>query len=156
LSRGYPLAALLRVRAREAEAAAAVLARALRAEAEARRTAEGAAAERDALARRRLRPALPGPAAAALQGAARFDERIRGELARAGERARAAAEALRETCERVSAARAELARAGRAQDAVERHRERWEALRARARERAEDAATDELAAARGAAAPERP
>jgi flagellar export protein FliJ len=155
LSRGYPLAALLRVRAREAEAAAAVLAGALRSEAEAGAVVEEHARERDRLLLRRAHAPAASGAASALQAEARFDAWLRREILAAAGRVTAACEELARARARVSAARAELARAGRARDGVERHRARWEALRRSARERAEDAVTDDLAAARGAAAHER-
>jgi flagellar export protein FliJ len=152
---GYPLAALLVVRAREETAARLALARA-GAEEDRRRAERDALAERAAAHRARAEagaavPGRPGIAAAELRQRSAFLARLRSEAA--------ALEALRREADgAVARARAETERCRAAHTAarvavraLERHRERWEAEAARLRERREEAAQDDLVTARRAA-----
>ncbi len=147
----YPLAALLALREREEEAARAALAAALAGEDRARRERDTRRVSRDELARRAsaggARP-RERESGATLQAAAGYAERLRRELAAAHAALATAEEALAAAGEGVAAARAGLAEASAAREAIARHRAAWEDSRRLARERAEEAAQDDLAAAR--------
>jgi flagellar export protein FliJ len=141
---GYPLAAVLALRERDEAAAQAVLAEALAAEERARRSRDRlrAALEGAAAAPRATRDARDlQPSAGALAATAGWTARVRRDE-------RAAEEALAAAVGAVAAARTSLAGASAARQAIARHREAWEKGRLSARERAEDAALDDLASAR--------
>ena len=140
---GYPLAAVLSLRERDEAAAEAVLAEALAAEERARRSRDRLrAALEEAAAPRAPRDARDRqPSAGALAATAGWTARLRRDE-------RAAEEALVAAAGAVAAARTSLAGASAARQAIARHREAWDEARLGARERAEDAALDDLAAAR--------
>lgn len=140
---GYPLAAVLALRERDEAAARAALAEALGAEERARRRRDRlrAAVEEAAAPRAPCDARDREPTAGALAATAGWSARVRRD-------ARAAEEALVAAAGGVAAARTSLAGASAARQAIARHREAWEEGRLSARERAEDAALDDLAAAR--------
>jgi hypothetical protein len=148
----YPLAALLALREQELEAARATLAAAHAAEVETRRTRDDLARAAAALAARcdGLVGGAPALDAAALQEAARFAARLRREATDAREALALADERLAEAVAVVAEARAAVASADRAREVIGRHRQAWEGARRRASERRDDAAQDDLAAARAA------
>ena len=145
--RDYPLATLLALRERDEEAAQAALAAALVAEDRARRARDRLRAAQDAAERRALAdvgPDAEDALAASLQGWAGYETRLRREE----EAARAVLSAAGKG---VAAARAALAAASSAREAIARHRSAWEEARRQTHGRAEDAASDDLAAARAPA-----
>jgi YscO-like protein len=152
---GYPLAALLVVRAREEVAARLALARSTAAE-DRCRAERDAAARRAAVHRARLVAQLgpPGrerPVAGELRERAAFAERLGREAAALDAVWRDAEGALRYAEGDAERSRAALSAARTAVRALERHRERWSAEVGRLRARREEAAADDLVSARRAA-----
>jgi len=152
---GYPLEAVVALRAEEEAGARAELARAL----------EGAALRRDELAAhagrvaahaerlgREVRAVAAGSGAGAglLRARARYVERLRGELAVLAAGAVARERALAGASREVEDRRDALAGARRALRVLERHREGWRAAEARRRERREEVAAEDLVSARRA------
>ncbi len=89
-----------------------------------------------------------GTSAASLRTAALHLARLRAEADRLAAALRVRDAALAEAGRRVELRRQGLATAGAAVHALEAHREGWRAARARARDRAEDAAADDLVSGR--------
>jgi hypothetical protein len=152
--RGYPLASVLALRAREAERARAELAGALDAVARRRSALErhdAAVAAHAERADAALRSAAGGEGPGALAARARWAARLRAELGALAslrgplEHATAAAE------READARRAGLAAARGALRALEVHRDGWRAAEARRRDGREQDASDDLVSARRAA-----
>jgi flagellar export protein FliJ len=144
---GATAATLLALRERDEETAQAALAAALAAEDRARRARDRLRAARDTAERRALAGVdrdAEDALAASLQGRAGYETRLRREEA-------AASAALSAAGKGVAAARAALAVASSAREAIARHRAAWEEARRRTQARAEDAVGDDLAASRARA-----
>jgi dTMP kinase len=152
---GYPLAALLVMRAREEIEARLALARSTAAE-DRCRTERDAAAARASAHRARLEarlgtPGWPWRVAGDLRERAAFAERLRREAAALDAARRDAEGALRRAEGEAERCRAALATARTAVRALERHRDRWGERVGRIRARREEAASDDLVSARRAA-----
>lgn len=150
--RGWPLEVILELALRRAAGARAVLGTTLAAEARLRDERDLAAAEvgaaRAVVASAGVDPPEPGATAASLLARARHQARLRDEAGRLAVALARREAALASASAETAARRDVLVGARAAVRTLEAHRDAWREARARSRERAEDAAAEELVNAR--------